>query len=954
MARGEDGRKNKLESEEISMGTHSKERMKRLLSLVLSLVLALGTLGTPAALAADADSQEPTSGGSNAQTEMQLPTPTGKPQALVESGDYSIGPSDVPVAGGIPDDAVNKVEDLWHVSSSGQLDVAKAILAYGGGDLYVSNVNPSGTGAGGSSTNPFSASEIWVYGAKEGVQNSFELTLPRAEIKVHWRAKLTGSSSTSLLSLNDASDPQIGGGFLVEEGGEITNTDGPAIGVPDGQNINLIEVNGGSVTGSTAIWIGDETNVFSINVKDGSLISTNGSYAMSLPGGFDGAKVCFVRISGGEIYGVIGVPVNYFTTISGGTIIHFSDTTAMGVNVLPGSELTVTGGTIHAVSSGGPAYGIYTGSLNLPNQSAGTMTGGKATIKGGTIVTSGTALYGCGKFKLENVDALIAPRTSQTSHSGTNIVLPHGTIHLGYSGQTKAEIEEEVLSKTEGVTAKWVERDGVMGIEYTKDGSASFVAMPYVTKYTGEPGPDKPDNPNPPATEKTDLSGAAITLEKDSWVYTGGEIRPAVTAVTLNGAAVPATGYTVSYSNNIEAGTATVTVTGTGDYTGAASKHFTITKAAEPGKQYAIRYNLNRGDWRYNASYPTAYQVSASSQTLSIDYPVRDGCRFLGWTYGGMRVPSYTVTLPAGFTGDLVLTANWDDYGSYRVHVRGSSHGYVSASTDYADGGETVTLTVDPNRGYELGSLSVYTDSQGREISLSSLSNGKYRFTMPYDSVTVDASFTAIRESSPKPETKPAPSTPAPAPTQTPSPSPSPVPAPTPAPSTPGGAVKVYSDVKETDWCYAGVQYVSQRGLMQGVSATDFSPNSKTTRAMVWTMLARLSGQNTEGGANWYEKGQTWAMSNGITDGADPNGTITREQIATMLWRSKGSPASGGDLAQFTDSSQISAYAQDAIRWAAEQNIVNGKGNGILDPQGPATRAEVAQMFMNFMIRMGV
>ena len=347
------------------MGTHSKERMKRLLSLVLSLVLALGTLGTPAALAADADSQEPTSGGSNAQTEMQLPTPTGKPQALVESGDYSIGPSDVPVAGGIPDDAVNKVEDLWHVSSSGQLDVAKAILAYGGGDLYVSNVNPSGTGAGGSSTNPFSASEIWVYGAKEGVQNSFELTLPRAEIKVHWRAKLTGSSSTSLLSLNDASDPQIGGGFLVEEGGEITNTDGPAIGVPDGQNINLIEVNGGSVTGSTAIWIGDETNVFSINVKDGSLISTNGSYAMSLPGGFDGAKVCFVRISGGEIYGAIGVPVNYFTTISGGTIIHFSDTTAMGVNVLPGSELTVTGGTIHAVSSGGPAYGIYTGSLNL-------------------------------------------------------------------------------------------------------------------------------------------------------------------------------------------------------------------------------------------------------------------------------------------------------------------------------------------------------------------------------------------------------------------------------------------------------------------------------------------------------------------------------------------------------------------------------------------------------------
>ena len=160
-------------------------------------------------------------------------------------------------------------------------------------------------------------------------------------------------------------------------------------------------------------------------------------------------------------------------------------------------------------------------------------------------------------------------------------------------------------------------------------------------------------------------------------------------------------------------------------------------------------------------------------------------------------------------------------------------------------------------------------------------------------------------------------------------------------------------DVKPTDWYYNSVQYMTQRGLMKGTSVTGFDPQSNTTRAMVWTMLARMAGQSTDGGANWYQKGMDWCVASSITDGSDPNGTITREQLATMLWRTKGSPASSAQLSQFSDSSKISAYAQDALRWASENDIMNGKGNGILDPQGLATRAEVAQMFMNFMVRTG-
>ena len=167
-------------------------------------------------------------------------------------------------------------------------------------------------------------------------------------------------------------------------------------------------------------------------------------------------------------------------------------------------------------------------------------------------------------------------------------------------------------------------------------------------------------------------------------------------------------------------------------------------------------------------------------------------------------------------------------------------------------------------------------------------------------------------------------------------------------PSTPS---VVYADVRPADWYYNSVQYMTQQGLMRGTSADNFAPKSNTTRAMVWTMLARMAGQDTDGGSTWYQKGLDWCKASGITDGSNPNGTITREQLATMLWRSEGSPSGGTELARFTDAGQISSYAQDALRWAVSQNIVSGKGGGVLDPQGLATRAEVAQMFMNFMIR---
>ena len=120
------------------------------------------------------------------------------------------------------------------------------------------------------------------------------------------------------------------------------------------------------------------------------------------------------------------------------------------------------------------------------------------------------------------------------------------------------------------------------------------------------------------------------------------------------------------------------------------------------------------------------------------------------------------------------------------------------------------------------------------------------------------------------------------------------------------------------------------------------------TRAMLMTVLARFDGHDTSGGAIWYEKGMEWAKANGVSDGSDPNGSITREQLAAMLWRYAGSPAVGGSLTGFSDAGSVSSYATDAMRWAVSTGIIGGMGSGTLAPQGNATRAQVATILMRF------
>ena len=139
---------------------------------------------------------------------------------------------------------------------------------------------------------------------------------------------------------------------------------------------------------------------------------------------------------------------------------------------------------------------------------------------------------------------------------------------------------------------------------------------------------------------------------------------------------------------------------------------------------------------------------------------------------------------------------------------------------------------------------------------------------------------------------------------------------------------------------------------MNGTSKNSFSPNATTTRGMIVTILARVEGVNTNG-TPWYAAGQKWAMDNGISDGTNMTGEVTREQLAAILYRYaklKGYDTSKSNkLDSFKDADKVSSWAVEAMQWANAESLINGKSNSMLDPQGKATRAETAAILMRFM-----
>ncbi len=173
-----------------------------------------------------------------------------------------------------------------------------------------------------------------------------------------------------------------------------------------------------------------------------------------------------------------------------------------------------------------------------------------------------------------------------------------------------------------------------------------------------------------------------------------------------------------------------------------------------------------------------------------------------------------------------------------------------------------------------------------------------------------------------------------------------------------------FVDVNSGAWYYDAVSFVYNKGIMNGVTSTTFEPNSTITRGMVVTMLWRMAGEPYVSGGSfsdvasgrYYSTAVAWAAKNGIVDGYSStvfgvNDPVTREQFATILYRYAkymGYSTTGSSLTGYYDANSVSSWARDAMGWAVKNGIVTGSGNSRLNPTGTASRAEVAQMFMSF------
>ena len=318
----------------------------------------------------------------------------------------------------------------------------------------------------------------------------------------------------------------------------------------------------------------------------------------------------------------------------------------------------------------------------------------------------------------------------------------------------------------------------------------------------------------------------------------------------------------------------------------------------------------------------TANQVLtvAENGTVILPTPTRSGSyAFRYWTDG---TNTYAAGSEYTVTKEATLTAVWRYTGSssssssstrYTVSVPSVANGSVSVTPTSATKGATVTITVKPNEGYELGKLTV-TDQSGNRLSLTDKGNGKHTFTMPAGKVSVDAIFAKIE------------------------------------------MTINFRDVKQSDYYYDAVKWAVEKGITEGTSATTFSPNVSCTRAQMVTFLWRAAGSPVPKSTNnpfkdisstdYFYNAVLWAVESDITTGTgvdtfSPNAKVNRAQTVTFLYRAAGSPASGSS--SFSDVPE-SAYFAKAVAWADANDITNGTSNVKFSPNADCTRGQIVTL----------
>ena len=712
-------------------------------------------------------------------------------------------------------------------------------------------------------------------------------------------------SLTASVSVNSGILVQSNGGnaTLTIQNADVTaensSSSGDGVTVRAGSSSSAsLSVNGGSLTatGSGTHGAGirflfgssdSSSRTPSLNVSNSAIVKasgdTGGITSNSSPVTPSGTGIVFNNGTG-TVYGSVTLQENL--TIGEGESLTIPE----------GSSLTVPEDKTITVESGGKLEGTPIGNGTVKIAPTITTTESLPDGEVGTVYSQTLTATGDPTITWNVTSGTLPAGLTLDTYTGTISGTP--TTANTYSFTVTATNASGSDSKDLSITISAPASVSVTGVSLNKDSLNLYVGDNETLTATVEPAnatnkgvtwsSDKPDVATVDANGKVTAVGEGNTTIT---VTTEDGSKTATCEVTVTAATVPVTGVTLNK-------------TSTSLYVGDTE---TLTATVAPDNATNKNVTWSTSDANV-ATVENGVVTAVSAGTATITVTTEDGA----------KTATCTVTVSRYSSGGGPTT--------YAVTAPDAENGTVRVSPSRASRGTTVTITVTPDEGYELESLTVL-DSRDNESTLTDKGDGKYTFTMPAGRVTVEASFAEI--------------------------------APEPLP---------FGDVDDGDWFAGAVRFVYENGMMNGVSETDFAPHATTSRSMIVTILYRLEGEpvvddamdfTDVAGDAYYAEAVRWAASEGIVGGYGgglfgSDDAVTREQLAVILYRYavyKGYDVSVGEdtnILSYADFADLSEYAIPAMQWACGSGIVNGTSESTLTPQGEATRAQVAAMLMRF------
>lgn len=651
------------------------------------------------------------------------------------------------------------------------------------------------------------------------------------------------------------------------------------------------------------------------------------SSALTMTGGAIEAKVFALSGNCLQSAGSVAMITGGSLTSTEGTAIYWPMEGALTI----GGNAVVTGGTGIEAKMGTITIQNNAKVIGTAEYRADEPTNGGSSPEGSALLLS-SQMYGTdGQYKTDNQLKVNITGGTLTSNQGNAVTVYNTeqnevqTAQVTVSGGTFTAEKAAVISVTKGgntvttngntqTTSKSNTTLTVSGsvapASIDANGSTAYFAN--VTQAIASLAPD--------ATEKTQIS-----VFGNSTISTDVELQENITLVVAPG---------VQLTADVTSGESEMVVITEQDANGN-TVYKLVAKPENPEQIYVASITAN-GQTAYFDTLAAAVKTVQSGQTITLlkNSDAAETITISRAVTFTLDLKTFTMkdTIAAG--SGFVLTRSGNTYtvsvyvppvtppggggssgssssGDYIVSVDKTTHGKVTVSPSRADKGDTVTITVKPDTGYELDELTV-TDKDGDEIKLTEKDDNKFTFKMPGSKVTVEASFKLI-------ETEPE---------------------------------NPFTDISKSDYFYDAVLWAADKGITSGVTDTLFAPNVSCTRAQMVTFLWRANGSPvvdyamnfTDVPADaYYADAVCWAVSKGITSGTSattfaPDMTVTRSQTVTFLYRAAGTPAvSGGSFADV----DANAYYADAVAWAVAEGITSGTSATTFSPNAPCTRAQI-------------